>query len=221
MKFITLLFLFSCAHKTLTPTGSLRDQLVSDHTPVKGQVSKDKIHPNLKSQWMGQYWQVQEGFDLLQDTEAATVSVRIKLESISSEMQDIIAFSVGSTAASASSRFSIRVNQGQITAILRAADDEKAQEYVSTGAAFRANQWHTVTVVANYSKNSASIYLDGHKLEGVGALKFTQKKTAATPSASMAFGSEDDGSTLFFKGKVSQILVWRRELSREEVYQIH
>jgi hypothetical protein len=221
MKYLLLLTLFSCAHREIKLTGTLTDMLVSDHTPVQGKVTKDKVHPTLQSQWMGQYWQVQEGLDLLQDTEAATVSVRIKLDSIPTELQDIVAFSVGGSASSASSRFSIRLNHGQITAILRAGDQETAQEYMSTGAALRVNQWHTVTVVGNYSKNTASIYLDGHKLEGTGTLKFSQKKTAATPSASMAFGSEDDGSTLFYKGKIAQILVWKRELSREEIYQLH
>ena len=221
MKYLILLILLSCAHRDVNLTGTLKDMLVSDHSPVQGKLTKDKVHPTLKSQWMGKYWQLQEGFDLLQDTESATVSVSFKLESVPTEPQDIIALSVGNATSSASSRFSIRISQGQITAILRAGDAEQAQEYKSTGAALRVNQWHTVTVVANYSKNAASIYLDGNKLEGAGTLKFSQMKTAATPSASMAISSEDDGSTFFFHGKVAQILIWRRELSREEIYQIY
>jgi hypothetical protein len=217
MKFITLLFLFSCAHKTLTPTGSLRDQLVSDHTPVKGQVSKDKIHPTLKSQWMGKSWQLVEGGEMLQGTESATVSVTFKASADINEMQDLIAISVGAAAPSSTSRVSIRLNNGQLTGILRASDSDKAQEITTTGASVRSGQWQQVTLVIDYSKAQAGIYLDGQKLETAGQLKFPQAKTADTPSASIALGSEDDGSALFYKGEVGQVLIWRRALSPQEI----
>lgn len=220
MKYLLFFLLLSCAHHEVKLTGTITDMLVSDHSPVQGKVTKDKVHPTLKSQWMGKYWQLQEGFDLLQDSEAATVSVRFKLGASATDMQDLVAFSVGSETNSATSRFSIRLHQGQITAILRAGDKDSAQEYVTTGAALRPEQWHTITVVASYAKNSAAIYLDGHKLEATGVLKFSQKKTAATASANMALGSEDDGSNFFFQGTIARVLVWKRELSREEIYQL-
>ncbi len=195
--------------------GSLSEQLVSDLHPTKG-VSKDKFHPTLQSQWMGKYWQINNAGELLQDSEAASASVRLKLTGIPTEIQDVLAFSVGSPTSSFTSRLSIRLEQGQIKAILRAGDQEQAQEYVSTGAALKLNQWHIITVTVNYSTNSASIYVDGHKLAGTGVLKFSQKKTAATPSANMALGSEDDGSNFFFPGEIARVMVWKRELSREE-----
>ena len=202
-------------------TGSLKEMLVSDHAPQTGKTTKDNIHPSLKAQWTGKYWQVLDGSDLLQDTEAATLSLRFKLGASAFDMQDLVAFSVGSEASSNTSRLSLRLHMGQITAILRAGDKDAAQEYVTTGAALRADQWHTLTLVVNYAKNTAGIYLDGHKLEAVGGLKFSQKKTAPTPSASMSYGSEDDGSNFFFQGKIARVLVWRRELSREEIIQLH
>ena len=134
--------------------------------------------------------------------------------------QDLLALSVGSDKASFISRFSIRFEQGQIKAILRATDQDAAQEIISTGASLRVGEWQRVTLSVDYSKNTASLYLDGNKLETTGTLKFGAKSTADTPSASIAIGSEDDGSNFFFNGEVGRVLIWRRVLSTQEVQQL-
>ena len=219
MKYLLFLVLMSCAHREVNLTRSLSDQLVSDHQPKNG-VSKDRIHPTLKSTWMEKYWKVSDAEEILQHSAGATVSVSFKLKSLPTEAQDLIAISVGSDKTSATSRFSIRMERGQIKAILRAADHDAAQEILSTGAALRVGEWHRVTLTADYSKNSASLYLDGHKLETTGTLKFGTQMTANTPSANIAIGSEDDGSVFFFQGEVGRVLIWRRVLSTQEVHQL-
>lgn len=219
MKYLFFLVLLSCAHREAKLTDKLKDQLVSDHQPQQG-MSQDKIHPTLKTKWMEKFWQVSEAGDLLQNTEGATASVSFKLKSLPTGVQDLVAFSVGSDNSSFLSRLSIRLEDGQIKAILRASDQDASQEILSTGAALRVGEWHRVTLTVDYSNNSASFYLDGHKLETTGTLQFGSKKTADTPSASMAIGSEDDGSNFFFQGEIGRVLIWRRALSTQEVYQL-
>lgn len=220
MKYLLLLALFSCAHRDVTLTGSLNEMLVSDHSPIKGKTTGDKIHPTLKSEWMGKYWQLQGGSELLQDTEGASSTVWFKLKDKNPAPQDFIALSVGSVDKSLYSRFSIRTENGQLMGVLRAGDSDQAQEMITTGAGLRVGVWYNVTLTVDYSKNIAQIYLDGHKLETKGSVKFSQKKTAATPSASMSIGAEDDGSNFFFEGEIRRVLIWKRVLSPEEIQQL-
>lgn len=220
MKYFLFLALFSCAHRELKLTAPLKEGLVSVHKPSQPQ-ARDSLHPTLISVWKSNFWQMQNGGDLLQNTQKASASIRFRLKEMPQNPQDLLAISVGSLGVTYSSRFSIRLQNSQFMGILRAGDNEAPQEVFTTGAAIRVGNWHVVTMTVDYSTNKASFYLDGHKLETKSSLKFTQKQTSDTPSASMAIGAEDDGHANFFlSGEISEVLIWRRELSWEEIKQL-
>ena len=65
-----------------------------------------------------------------------------------------------------------------------------------------------------------SLYVNGvHLLTGT--VNFGGKKsTPNTPSANGAIGADDDGTGGFFKGSVSDVRVYNRALSKDEIADI-
>ena len=48
-------------------------------------------------------------------------------------------------------------------------------------------------------------------------MKFPQKQTPNTPSMCAALGSDPDGSRWFFSGRLADVRVYTRALSKEEI----
>ena len=99
---------------------------------------------------------------------------------------------------------------------------------VDTGAALglrtsakvgKIGMWVHVAATVDYSSNSITLYLNGvAQAPAAGTVNFGGKKLSPnTPSTCGAIGAEDDGSGHFFTGRLSDVRVYNRALSKDEI----
>jgi hypothetical protein len=175
-------------------------------------------NPQVKLVKHEKYWKIQGAENSLRKTSEATLAISFYQQRKTPGPQDLIAISVGGVGnKSLTSRASLRIDgNGHLMGIARSLDSEAAQNIVSDGP-IRFHGWNMAVLTIDYAKNEMLLYLNGRLIKSHGDVHFAAQETSDTPSLSAAIGSEDDGSTFYFEGKVRDPMVYRRKLDRIQV----
>jgi hypothetical protein len=119
------------------------------------------------------------------------------------------------------SRASLMLSSGGLlTAGGRALDTDPVNTVKSTEKLVKAGAWTHVAATIDYAANSITLYVNGNPIPGTGTVKFGQKATATTPCTMGAIGADDNGAAGFFTGKLSDIRLYARLLSPEEIAEL-
>lgn len=195
---LSLIFLFACSQLTI--------------------MVDDKPRTDIQFVSHGKYQEIRGAENLLRDVSGATLQVTFKTDEHSNEPQDLISFSIGgSETKTLKSRAAMRIEPGGYLVGLGRAKDEDEIQTVRSSIPVELGKSQTATVAVNYSQNSIKLYLDGKVLPVTGKVAFGAPKTSNTPSINASLGSEDDGSTFFFKGDLRNPRIWTRALSDDEI----
>lgn len=178
----------------------------------------DKPRTDIQFVSHGKYQEIRGAENLLRDVSGATLQITFKTDEHSKEPQDLMSFSIGgSESKTLKSRAGLRIEPGgYLVGIARASDDDEIQT-VRTSTPVELGKSQTATVSINYGENSIKLYLNGKELPTIGKVAFGAPKTSNTPSINASLGSEDDGSTFFFKGDLRNPKIWTRSLSGSEI----
>lgn len=198
MKYLTLIFLTACSQLSL--------------------MVDDKPRTDIQFVAHEKYQEIRGGENLLRKVSGATLQIQFRQSGKQENFQDMMAISVGGSASkSLTSRASLRLETGgRLVGIARSTDTEESQ-VVRAKDLIPIGKTHVATLVIDFSANEMKLYLDGKELETEGKVVFASKETPDTPSISASIGAEDDGSSAFFEGTLSNPQIWTRKLSAEEV----
>lgn len=181
-------------------------------------VVDDSRRNDIRIQKQSKYFEVKGAENIFRKRTAVTLQIEFMQTGKQEGIQDLMAFSVGgNTQKSLTSRASIRLEPGgRLVGIARSTDSEEGQVLRSKNI-LPPGKKHVATLVIDYAQDEMKLYLDGEQVETEGKIRFASKETPDTPSLSAALGSEDDGSTFYFEGTLSNPKMWTRKLSSEEI----
>jgi hypothetical protein len=108
---------------------------------------------------------------------------------------------------------------GNLSARARCIDSTAAQSVVAVQK-IKAGAWVHVAAVIDFPAHSITLYVNGAPQATRGTVKFSEKATPNTPSTCGAIGADDDGSTAFFLGRIADVRIYSRALTREEVAEL-
>ncbi|HVE43382.1 MAG TPA: LamG domain-containing protein [Planctomycetota bacterium] len=157
----------------------------------------------------------------LQNVSAWTMAAWICPEKLSAEQNVILAFSKNNgTTPTQDSRAQIcLLGSGFLYGGGRAADAAKDPQGVKTAEKVaKPGVWIHVAAVMDYS-SEVVLYVNG-ETAAQAAVKFNQKATPNSPSTCASLGGDDDGSRWFFNGRLSDVRVYNRALTKEEVAEL-
>ncbi|HVE39855.1 MAG TPA: LamG domain-containing protein [Planctomycetota bacterium] len=157
----------------------------------------------------------------LQSVSAWTMAAWICPEKLSAEHNIILAFSKnnGTTPTQDSRGQLCLVGGGFLYAGGRAADAAKDPQGVKTAEKVaKPGIWMHVAAVMDYSSDVV-LYVNGEPV-ATAPVKFNQKTTPNSPSTCAALGGEDDGSRWFFNGRLADVRVYNRTLTKEEIAEL-
>lgn len=165
------------------------------------------------------YTEIKGAENVLRKTSGATLMIRFRQKKGQKTPQDLISLSVGgSEQSSLKSRAAIRIeSDGRLKGLARAGDLERVPQEITADIPVTPEITHLAALTVDYAKDVMKLYLDGKEVKSSGITAFSQKETSDTASLSCAIGSEDDGSTFFFEGDLSDPAVWNRSLTAEEI----
>jgi hypothetical protein len=84
----------------------------------------------------------------------------------------------------------------------------------------KTGAWMHVAAVIDYAAGSVQIYINGAPQATTGTVKFAAPATANTPSTNAAIGADDDGSRFSFQGRIADLRLYNRALSREDIAEL-
>jgi hypothetical protein len=156
----------------------------------------------------------------LQSVSAWTMAAWICPEKLSAEQNIILAFSKnnGTTPTQDSRGQLCLLGGGFLYVGARAADAAKDPQGLKSPEKMKPGVWVHVAAVMDLSSDGV-LYLNGEPVATT-SLKFNQKITPNTPSTCAALGGEDDGSRWFFNGRLADVRVYNRALTREEIAEL-
>jgi hypothetical protein len=91
---------------------------------------------------------------------------------------------------------------------------------VRTNEKLKTGTWYHVAGVIDLGTNSIVLYVNGVPQATTGTVAFGTKVTSNTPSTCAAIGSEENEAKWTFQGRISDLRVYNRALSREEVAEL-
>jgi len=109
---------------------------------------------------------------------------------------------------------------GWLSCGARATDTSKGFWVKSAEKPIKVGTWIHLASVIDYSADTITLYANGVPLTAAGTIKFEAKITPNTPSTNAAIGADDDGKTAFFRGMISDVRLYNRVLTREEIAEI-
>jgi hypothetical protein len=109
---------------------------------------------------------------------------------------------------------------GAITCGARAVDTGKGCWVKSNEKPIKPGMWVHVAGTIDYSADTITLYINGVPHAATGTVKFEAKITPNTPSTCAAIGADDDGAKAWFPGKISDVRLYNRALTREEIAEI-
>jgi uncharacterized repeat protein (TIGR01451 family) len=137
----------------------------------------------------------------------ATLSAWIRPDVLGGgDRRDIIAISVGDSAPTIDSRATIYQLRRRVGIVGRAPDSQP-MEMINTSSTPLTWDWHYVVAVIDYAGNAVTIYVDGDPQPLADSPNFEDPTTSDVNSAVAALGSEDDGTTLYFDGRIDEARV--------------
>lgn len=162
---------------------------------------------------------------MLQQVSGATVATWIYPEKLSVESEWISIMSLsrhnGATPTT-DSRLSLNIgSSGGISAGARVTDSPKpAQAVKSAEKPIKLGTWCHLAVVFDFPSHTITLYVNGMPQPTTGTVKFEARMTANTTSTNGAIGSDDTGKSGFFKGMLSDVRLYNRALTKEEIAEI-
>jgi hypothetical protein len=109
---------------------------------------------------------------------------------------------------------------GAVTLGARALDTGKGFWVKTNEKPIKPGVWVHVAGTVDYSADAMALYINGVHHAATGAVKFEAKITPNTPSTNAAIGADDDGVKSLFPGKISDVRLYNRVLTREEIAEI-
>jgi hypothetical protein len=160
---------------------------------------------------------------LLQNVSACTLSAWINPDKIPGDKDSlqILAISKGNgDTPTLESRAMLSIaSWGVVEAGGRSTDTEKIQT-VKTTEKLKTGAWVHLAAVIDYAAGSVQIYVNGTLQPTSGTVKFAAPATASTPSTNAAIGADDDGSRFSFQGRIADLRLYNRALSREDIAEL-
>jgi hypothetical protein len=102
----------------------------------------------------------------------------------------------------------------------RSADTDRSQAVRTTEKLTKTGAWVHVAAVIDYAAGSVQISINGNPQPTTGTVKFAAPATANTPSTNAAIGADDDGTRSFLQGRIADLRLYNRALSREEITEL-
>jgi uncharacterized repeat protein (TIGR01451 family) len=156
----------------------------------------------------GQYVDLGSDLPVINGVSAATLSAWIRPDS-DGNSGDILAVSrYNYEYSSGNSRASIQQRSANLEVYARSTnDDSDFRSPGTTSYPLSSATWHYAVAVVNYAEDTVSFYVDGLLQTSVGDTDFTNSVTPLTNSANCAMGSNDDGLSSFFAGRIDEARV--------------
>lgn len=164
------------------------------------------------------------GSSLLQGASCLTVAAWIHPEKLAGDPNHNVIITLSKHTGGAATKesrlnFSL-LNSGQFTVGIRSTDSEPLQHMKSTEKVLRTGVWSHVAGVVDLPTHSITLYLNGAPVPATGAVKFARKSFPSTPSSFGRIGAEDDGSRYYFNGRLSDLRIYTRLLSPDEIAEL-
>jgi len=102
----------------------------------------------------------------------------------------------------------------------RVLDTGKGVWVRSNDKPIKVGTWVHVAGVIDYTTDTIAVFVNGIPFAASGTVKFEAKMTPNTPSTNGAIGCDDDGRTGFFKGQLSDLRLYNRALTKDEIAEI-
>jgi hypothetical protein len=160
---------------------------------------------------------------MLQNTSGFTMAAWICPDKIAGGSDQNKIFSLSKhngTVPTSESRASLcLMNGGYLSAGGRSTDTDKLQS-VRTNDKLKTGTWYHVAGVVDLGSNSIVIYLNGVPQATNGTVAFSARTTSNAPSTCAAIGSEENEAKWTFQGRIADVRIYNRALSREEVAEL-
>jgi uncharacterized repeat protein (TIGR01451 family) len=156
----------------------------------------------------GQYADLGSDLAVINGVSVATLSAWIRPDSIGSngDILGVSRYNGGNP--TGNSRASIVQRGANVQVYARSTnDDSDFRSPQTTSNPLSSGTWHYVAAVVNYAHDSVEIYVDGQLQTSSGGTDFTNSETPLTNSANCAIGSNDDGLSSFFAGRIDEVRV--------------
>lgn len=190
---------------------------------VKGGTWTPGSPPSLKLQG-GAYVSLGTNLPLLQNVNAVTMSAWIYPEGLAAndEQNNILSLSRNNNGAPTNeSRASMAlVNSGKVVVSARSSDTGKLQSARTADKIVKTGAWVHVAATIDYAGETLTVYVNGVAQPVTGTVKFGEKSTPSTTCQSGTIGAEDDGSRFYFHGRLADLRLYSRALSREEIAEL-
>jgi hypothetical protein len=199
---------------------------------IDGKLNKGTWLPGTATPWAppslridGGYFNLGTNLTLAQSIPACTISAWIWADKVgAAENEQYVIFSVSrynNGAATPEGRVYLSMlGGGVLTAGVRPQDKSATLHFVKSEKILKSGAWLHVAGVIDLTSDSMSLYLNGTPQTTLGTVKFGLKSTPNTPSANGAIGADDDGKSQFFPGRLADVRIYNRALSKEEVAEL-
>ena len=197
-------------------------KLVNGGTWVPGTASPWSP-PSLKLEGRA-YVDLGKNLSMLQNASGYTMAAWINADKVSAGENQNKIFSLSKfngTTPTSDSRASLAiVGGGQLTAGGRSIDADKGQWIKTNDKVIKTGTWVHVAGVVDLAAATIVLYVNGVPQATTGAVTFAAKSTPSTPSTCAAIGSEENEAKWTFEGRISNLRIYSRALSREEVAEL-
>ncbi|NIU06024.1 MAG: DUF2341 domain-containing protein [Gammaproteobacteria bacterium] len=168
------------------------------------------------------YVDIGSDLPIINAASAVTLSAWINPDTLSGSAQ-IIALSINNGGATTNdSRVSINRVGSDIEATTRATDDNtQLFNVTTTSSPLTAGTWYHVTAVVDFANDDVQIYVDGTAQPLDITPSYTATATPDTNSEEAAIGSEDDGASGYFDGRIDEARIVVGERSADWVKAQH
>ncbi len=159
----------------------------------------------------------------LQGVPAWTLAAWICPDKLSADQNVIIALSRNNgTTPTGESRAQLSLsNSGLVFVGARSTDGAPQAQSVKTAEKIaKPGVWVHVAAVADYMTDTIVVYVNGEPQATTGTVKFPHKGAPNTPSTCAAIGADDDGTRSFFIGRLADVRVYSRALTKEEIVEL-
>lgn len=109
---------------------------------------------------------------------------------------------------------------GHLSAGGRSLDSEKLQSLHTVEKVIKTGAWVHVAGVVDLISGTVTVYVNGAPQPTKGTVAFADKSTPNTRSTCAAIGSEEDAAKWTFQGRIADLRVYNRALSKEEIAEL-
>jgi len=159
---------------------------------------------------------------LVQNVPACTMAAWVCVDKLAETPDVIVAISKHHTAPTIDSRVTLQIsNAGYFVAAGRSVDSApQSQSMKTVEKVFKPGTWVHVAGVLDYAADSITLYVNGVAQPATGTVKFGGKATPNTTSTCGAIGADDDGSRNYLHGRLADVRIYNRALTKEEVAEL-